>query len=165
MGWSWGGYAMLWLEGATNRYQALASMMGIYNLPAMWGGTEELWFPEWEMGGTPWESDLYEKWNPARQVRNFKTPMLLITGEKDYRIPYTESLQAFTALRRQGIPARLAVLPNSGHWPGWYEMAFYYTLHLDWFQKYLGGGGPPWPVEDFLYGRVFDPETGQRRAK
>ncbi len=86
-----------------------------------------------------------------------------MTGEKDYRIAYTENLQAFTALRRQGIPARLVVLPNAGHWPGWYEMALYYTAHQDWFHRWLGGAPPPWSVEDFVNGRVFDPETGKRR--
>jgi len=163
MGWSWGGYAMYWLLGQETRYKAFASMMGVYELSSMYGATEELWFPEWEMKGTPWNSDLYETWNPAKNASRWKTPTLIVTGEKDYRIAYTENLQAFTALRRQGVPARLVVLPGAGHWPGWYEMALYYTAHQDWFHRWLGGDPPPWSVEDFVSGRVFDPETGKRR--
>jgi dipeptidyl aminopeptidase/acylaminoacyl peptidase len=137
--------------------------MGIYDLASEYGGTEELWFPEWEMRGTPWTSPLYEKWNPSRFADRWKTPTLIVTGELDFRVPYTESLAAFTTLRRRAIPARLIVLPKAGHWPGWYDMALYYTAHLDWFHTYLGGEGPPWSVEDFAAGNVFDPETGKRR--
>ena len=64
----------------------------------------------------------------------------MITGERDYRVPYTQSLQFFTALQKQGVPSRLVVFPNAGHWPSWYEMAFYYDAHLDWFHRWLGGG-------------------------
>jgi dipeptidyl aminopeptidase/acylaminoacyl peptidase len=110
----------------------------------------------------PWSSALFEKWNPADFVENFKTPMLTITGELDYRIPYTQGLAAHTALRRRGIPSRLIVLPESGHWPGWYEMALYYTAHLDWFHRYLGGEPAPWSVEDFVNNAVFDPESCDR---
>jgi dipeptidyl aminopeptidase/acylaminoacyl peptidase len=155
MGWSWGGYEMNWLLGHTNRFRCLASMMGVYDLRSMFGGTEELWFPEWDLKGTPWTSPLYEKWSPSEFVKNFKTPTLIITGEKDFRIPYTESLRLFTALQKMRVPSRLVVLSQSGHWPSWYEMAFYYLVHLDWFHQYLGGDPSPWPVEDFLRNRVF----------
>ncbi|MBP1692072.1 MAG: Dipeptidyl aminopeptidase/acylaminoacyl peptidase, partial [Bacteroidetes bacterium] len=89
MGWSYGGYMMMWMEGHTDRFKALAAMMGVYNLKAMHGGTEELWFPEYDLGGTPWESELYTTWSPNRFVKEFKTPCLVITGERDYRVPYT----------------------------------------------------------------------------
>jgi hypothetical protein len=69
---------------------------------------------------------------------------------------------AFTVLRKRGIPSRLIVLPESGHWPSWYEMALYYTAHLEWFQQYLGGGPAPWTVADFAANAVFDRETGKR---
>jgi hypothetical protein len=72
---------------------------------------------------------------------------------------------AFTALRRQGVPARLIVLPGSGHWPGWHDMALYYTAHLDWFHRWLGGDPAPWSVEDFVNNAVFDKETGKRAEK
>jgi dipeptidyl aminopeptidase/acylaminoacyl peptidase len=163
MGWSFGGYMMNWFAGHTTRFKTLASMMGMFDNRSFYGATEELWFPEWDLKGTPWTSALYEKFSPSNYVTNFKTPMLVITGERDYRVSYTQSLQLFTALQRQGIPSRLIVYPNAGHWPGWYEMALYYTAHLDWFQKHLGGGAPPWTTEQFLRNAVFDKDTGARK--
>lgn len=164
MGWSFGGYMMDWLEGHTGRFKAIATMMGVYDLRSFYGGTEELWFPEWDLKGQPWNSDLYEKWSPSNFVTKFKTPMLIISGERDYRIPYTQSLQLFTALQKLNIPSRLLIYSNAGHWPSWYEMALYYTAHLEWFQKYLGGSAPPWSTEAFLRNAVFDRTTGKRIA-
>ncbi len=82
MGWSYGGYIMMWLEGHTTRFKAIACMMGVYDLTAMHGSTEELWFPQWDLGGHPWDSDFYDKLSPNKFVRNFKTPCLVITGER-----------------------------------------------------------------------------------
>jgi dipeptidyl aminopeptidase/acylaminoacyl peptidase len=163
MGWSYGGYFMNWTEGHTDRFKAIASMMGLFDLRSMYGGTEELWFPEWDLKGRPWDSPLYEKWSPSNSVKNFKTPCLVITGERDYRVPYTQGLQMFTALQRMHVPSRLIVYENAGHWPSWYEMALYYTAHLEWFHQWLGGGAPPWTSEQFLRNEVFDVTTGQRR--
>jgi dipeptidyl aminopeptidase/acylaminoacyl peptidase len=162
MGWSFGGYMMDWFEGHTDRFKAIASMMGIYDLRSFYGATEELWFPQWDLKGRPWDSSLYEKWSPSNNVKNFKTPCLVITGERDYRVPYTQSLQFFTALQKMAVPSRLIVYPNAGHWPSWYEMALYYTAHLEWFHQYLGGGAPPWTTEQFLRNQVFDRNTGKR---
>ena len=146
MGWSYGGYMMMWLEGHTDRFKALACMMGVYDLTAMHGATEELWFPEFDLGGMPWESDLYQKWSPHRFVQNFKTPCLVITGERDYRVPYTQSLEFFTDLQVRGVPSRLIVFKNDGHWPSYVKsMPLYYNAHLDWFHQYLGG--PPAPFD------------------
>jgi dipeptidyl aminopeptidase/acylaminoacyl peptidase len=156
MGWSWGGYAMMWLEGHPQPFKALAAMMGVYDLRAMHSATEELWFPEWEMGGPPWESGDYLKWSPSEYVKNFKTPCLVVTGEQDFRVPYTQSLEFFTDLQLRKVPSRLVVYSNAGHWPSWYEMAFYYDLHLDWFHRYLGGGVAPWEPEKFLRNQVFE---------
>jgi dipeptidyl aminopeptidase/acylaminoacyl peptidase len=162
MGWSYGGYMMNWFEGHTDRFKALASMMGIYDLRSFYGATEELWFPEWDFKGQPWNSKEYEKWSPSNYVEKFKTPCLVISGELDYRVPYTQSLQLFTALQKRNVPSRLIIYSNAGHWPNWHEMALYYTAHLEWFKKYLGGGGPPWTTEAFLRNAVFDRETGKR---
>ena len=158
MGWSYGGYMMNWFEGHTDRFKAIASMMGLYDLRSFYGATEELWFPEWDLKGQPWNSTLYEKWSPSNFVKNFKTPCLVITGERDYRVPYTQGLQMFTALQKMNVPSRLIVYSNAGHWPSWYEMALYYTAHLEWFQKYLGGEAPPWTTDQFLRNAVFDKE-------
>ncbi len=162
MGWSFGGYMMMWMQGHTNRYKAIASMMGIYDLRSFHGATEELWFPEWDLKGTPWDSKNYEKWSPSNFTRNFKTPTLIISGERDYRVPYTQSLHFYTDLQKMNVPSRLLIYSNAGHWPNWYEMALYYTAHLEWFQKYLNGGGPPWTTEAFLRNSVFDRANGQR---
>ena len=162
MGWSYGGYMMMWFEGHTDRFKAIASMMGLYDTRSFYGATEELWFPEWDLKGQPWSSAQYEKWSPSNYVKNFKTPALVISGERDYRIPYTQSLQFFTALQKMKVPSKLIIYSNAGHWPSWYEMALYYTAHLEWFQKYLGGGGPPWTTEQFLRNAVFDRESGKR---
>lgn len=164
MGWSYGGYMMMWFEGHTERFKALASMMGLYDTRSFYGATEELWFPEWDLKGQPWNSAQYEKWSPSNYVKNFKTPALVISGERDYRIPYTQSLQFFTALQKMNVPSKLIIYSDAGHWPSWYEMALYYTAHLEWFQKHLGGGAPPWSTEQFLRNAVFDRETGKRVA-
>jgi dipeptidyl aminopeptidase/acylaminoacyl peptidase len=165
MGWSYGGYMMNWFEGHTTRFKALASMMGLYDLRSFYGATEELWFPEWDLKGQPWNSELYERLSPSNYVKNFKTPCLVISGERDYRVPYTQSLQFFTALQKMSVPSELIVYSNAGHWPGWYEMALYYTAHLEWFEKHLGGGAAPWSTDDFLRDAVFDRETGKRLGK
>ncbi|MGB7494999.1 MAG: S9 family peptidase [Candidatus Acidiferrum sp.] len=162
MGWSYGGYMMDWFEGHTDRFKAIASMMGIFDLRSMYGATEELWFPEWDYKGQPWNSDQYQRFSPSYFVKNFKTPCLVISGERDYRVPYTQSLQFFTALQRMNVPSKLIIYSNAGHWPSWYEMALYYTAHLDWFHQYLGGGAAPWGTDQFLRNEVFDPATGER---
>jgi dipeptidyl aminopeptidase/acylaminoacyl peptidase len=163
MGWSFGGYMMNWFEGHTTRFKAIASMMGLFDLRSFYGATEELWFPEYDLKGQPWNSDLYEKWSPSNYVKNFKTPTLVITGERDYRVPYTQSLQFFTALQKMNVPSKLLTFSNAGHWPSWYEMALYYTAHLEWFSKYLGGEGPAWTTEQFLRNGVFDTQTGKKK--
>ncbi|HOT97933.1 MAG TPA: S9 family peptidase [bacterium] len=157
MGWSYGGYMMMWLEGHTDRFKAIAAMMGVYDLPAMYGATEELWFPEFDLGGTPWQSPLYDTLSPHIYAARFKTPCLVITGEKDFRVPYTQSLEFFTALQKQGVPSRLIVFENDGHWPdGLKSMPLYYTAHLDWFHRYLGGDPAPWDVEKMVRNQIFD---------
>lgn len=158
MGWSWGGYYMMWLEGHKHPFKTLVSMMGVYDLDAMWGATEELWFPEWDLGGTPYNSDLYQKWSPHRYMDKFSTPCLVLTGEKDYRVPYTQSLEFFTALQRKGVDSRLIVFKNDGHWPSYLKsMPVYYNAHLQWFHKYLGGAAAPWDTEKLIRNQVFKP--------
>jgi dipeptidyl aminopeptidase/acylaminoacyl peptidase len=163
MGWSYGGYMMMWFEGHTTRFKTLASMMGIYDWRSLYGATEELWWPEWDVKGPPWNNPAgFDRWSPSSYVKNFKTPALVISGERDYRVPYTQSLQFYTALRKMDVPARLIIYSNAGHWPSWYEMALYYTAHLEWFHDYLGGDAPPWTTQAFLRNQVFDRATGRR---
>ncbi len=147
MGWSYGGYMMDWFQAKTHRFKCLASMMGIYDLKSFWGETEEIWFPNWELKGQPWNSSLYEKFSPSSYVKNFKTPTLIITGQKDFRVPYTQSIQYFTTLQTLGIDSRLIIFKNDGHWPNYVKsMPLYYDAHLDWFHKFLKGKPAPYDV-------------------
>ncbi len=156
MGWSYGGYMMNWLQGHTTRFKAMVSMMGLFNLKSFYGATEELWFPQWDLGGTPWESDDYVKWSPDSYVKNFKTPTLIITGERDYRVPYSQSLEYFTALQKRGIESELIVFKNDGHWPNHVKsMPFYYNAHLYWFNKFLGGEPAPYDMTKMWQNRAF----------
>ena len=157
MGWSWGGYAIMWLEGHTDRFAAMAAMMGVYDLPSKFGATEELWFPKWDLKGQPWNSKDYQKFSPSNFVENFKTPCLVITGERDYRVSYTQSLQFFTALQEMNVPSRLIVFPNDGHWPSYVKsMSLYYNAHLDWFHKYLGGEPAPYDMQKMVRNQAFE---------
>jgi dipeptidyl aminopeptidase/acylaminoacyl peptidase len=166
MGWSWGGYAVMWLEGHTDRFKAAASMMGVYDLRAQFSATEELWFPRWDHGGAPWENlDFYRRASPSEHVKGFKTPCLVITGQKDFRVPYTQSLAFFTDLQERKVPSRLIVFENAGHWPAWNEMALYYAAHLDWFHRYLGGGPSPWDPVEIARNRAFVTVTGEAGKK
>ena len=128
-----------WIAGHENPYKCLISHDGVYDQVSMWGATEELWFPEWEMGGVPWHAgSVYGKWSPSRLAANFKTPTLIIHGEHDYRVPYTQGLQFFTALQRQGVPSRLLFFPDEDHFVRKPKNAqlWWKTVH-DWLATYL----------------------------
>ncbi|MBI5362819.1 MAG: S9 family peptidase [Planctomycetes bacterium] len=165
MGWSYGGYMTMWMQGHTTRFKCIASMMGVYDLEAEYGATEEMWFPEHDFRGTPWDSADYQTWSASNFVKNFKTPALVITGELDYRVPYTQSLAYYTALRKRNVPARLVVFPNAGHWPAWNEMAFYYNAHLDFFHQYLGGDPAPYDVTKHARNLAFDKKDEKAAGK
>lgn len=140
-GGSYGGYMADWLATHTGRFKAIISHAGIYDKTSMYA-TEELWFEEHDMQGTPWaNSDSYKKWSPstyAADLGKYKTPTLVITGELDYRVPYTQSLEFFSALQRQDVPSKLVVFPDEGHWIGKPQNAqFWYKTFLDWLANYL----------------------------
>jgi dipeptidyl aminopeptidase/acylaminoacyl peptidase len=104
--------------------------------------TEELWFPEHDFGGTPWTNPAtYAKLSPhtyAAELGKYKTPTLVVCGEQDYRVPYTQSLEFFSALQRQDVPSKLIVFPDEGHWilkPQ--NSRLWYDEVLGWLQKYL----------------------------
>ncbi len=156
MGWSYGGYMMNWLQGHTKKFKCFASMMGLFDLESMWGATEELWFTNWELGGQPWNSENYKLFSPSNYVQNFSTPTLIITGEKDYRVPYTQSIQYFNTLQSLGIDSRLIIFKNDGHWPSNVKsMPLYYNAHLEWFHKYLGGTPAPYDSKELVKNTVF----------
>jgi dipeptidyl aminopeptidase/acylaminoacyl peptidase len=138
---SYGGYAVNWLIGHTNRFKAAVSHDGIFNLDSMAFSTEELWFSEWEAGGMPWSPagrEFVAKWSPHLYAQQMKTPTLVITNELDYRVPVDQGLQLFTALRRNGVPSKALVFPDEGHWvlkplnsKRWHEEVF------GWLKTYL----------------------------
>lgn len=117
LGASYGGYMISWIQGKTDRFRCLVSHDGNLDEKAAYYDTEELWFPEWEHGGLPWEEkSSYEKHNPSSLVGSWKTPQLVIHGEKDFRVVFTQGLSVFTALQRKGIPSELLVFPDENHW-------------------------------------------------
>jgi len=118
LGASYGGFMMNWIEGNwPDRFRCIVSHDGILDQRMTYYSTEELWFPEWEMGGTYYNApELYEKFNPVNFVAKWRTPMLVIHGELDFRLPYSQGLGVFTALQRRGIESRLLVFPNENHW-------------------------------------------------
>jgi dipeptidyl aminopeptidase/acylaminoacyl peptidase len=135
---SYGGYMMNWFLGHTDRFKAIVSHAGVFNLTSMYGATEELWFPEWDLGGTPWTNpEGYAKWSPHTYAKSFKTPTLVTHGELDYRVPVGEGLQLFTTLQRQGIPSRLLVFPDEGHWINKPQnAALWYRTFLEWMGRW-----------------------------
>ena len=140
-GGSFGGYMVDWIATHTGRFKCLISHAGPYDAVSM-GATEELWFSEWEFGGTPWANpELYKKWSPsefAAALGKYRTPTLVIGGELDFRVPYTQDLEFFTALQRQGVPSKLLIFPDEGHWvlkPQNSEL--WYKTFLGWLTEYL----------------------------
>lgn len=118
LGASYGGYMMYWIAGQwPDGFNCLIAHNGVFDTRSMGFMTEELWFTEWENGGTPWDvPQEYERWNPLLHVNKWKTPTLIVIGDKDYRIPYPQGIAAFTALQRRGIPSRLLRFPDENHW-------------------------------------------------
>ena len=118
MGASYGGFMVNWIAGQwPDRFDCIVQHDGIFDTRSFYYATEELWFPRWDFGGSYSQArETYEKWNPANHVDKWRTPMLVITGEQDFRVPYTQGLQSFTALQERGIPAQLLVFPDENHW-------------------------------------------------
>jgi dipeptidyl aminopeptidase/acylaminoacyl peptidase len=140
---SYGGYMIAWILGHTTRFKTLVCHDGVVDPGPMALETEELWFPTWDFGGWPWESDLYEKWNPMRFADKFQTPTLVVTSEKDYRVPFGQGLQLFTALQVRKVPSKLLTFPDEGHWvlkPG--NSRVWHAVVMDWLATYLGGDRP-----------------------
>ena len=138
---SYGGYAVNWIIGHTNRFKAAVTHDGVFNLESMSLATEELWFTEWEFGGRPWDAkarEQFARWSPHLYAQHIKTPTLIITNELDFRVPVDQGLQMFTALRRNGVPSEAIVFPDEGHWVlkalnsrYWHESVF------GWIKKVL----------------------------
>lgn len=144
LGASYGGYMMNWIQGNwPKRFKCLVNHNGTFDAFGMAYGTEEWWFNEWENGGKPYHEDpaAYERWNAAAHIAKWQTPMLVVLGEKDFRVPYTQGLGAFHALQRKGVAAELLVFPDENHWVlkpknslQWHQTVF------AWLGKHLKSG-------------------------
>ncbi len=139
---SFGGYMVNWIAGHTDRFKCLVSHDGPFELVSMYGSTEELWFPEFELGGPYWEKpESYRQWSPSSYAKNFKTPTLVVQGELDFRVPTEQGLGMFTALQRRGIESRLLWFPDEGHWvlkPR--NSQLWYKTVLDWIDAHSRSG-------------------------
>jgi dipeptidyl aminopeptidase/acylaminoacyl peptidase len=132
-----------WINGHTDRFKCLVSHDGELDIKASYYTTEELWFPEWELGGPPWESrSAYERFSPEGFVSHWKTPTLVVHGALDFRLPETEGFAAFTVLQRRGIPSKLLYFPDENHWvlkPR--NSVFWHETVLAWLDQWLKGAG------------------------
>jgi dipeptidyl aminopeptidase/acylaminoacyl peptidase len=142
LGASYGGYMINWIAGNwSDRFNCLVNHDGVFDQRMMYYATEELWFPEWEHGGPYWMSpEGYERHNPAAHVENWQTPMLVIHGAEDYRVPLEQGLAAFNALQRRGVASEFLYYPDENHWvlqPAnsvqWHETV------LAWLRRWLEG--------------------------
>ena len=142
---SYGGYMILWIAGQTNRFKVLVDHDGVFNPVSMAGSTEELWFTDWEFGGPLYKDrTLYEKWSPLNHVSNWKTPLLVVHGQLDYRVDLSEGYQAFTAAKRMGVDAKFLYFPDEGHWvlrPR--NRRIWWGTVLDWLEGYLRESAHP----------------------
>jgi dipeptidyl aminopeptidase/acylaminoacyl peptidase len=140
LGASYGGFMINWIAGNwSDRFRCLVNHDGIFDTRSMYYSTEELWFTEWENGGTYFDHPAaHEQFNPSAYVNQWRTPMLVIHGERDFRVPDTQGLATFTALQRRGIESRLLMFPNENHWvlkPA--NSLQWYDTVLDWLQVHL----------------------------
>jgi dipeptidyl aminopeptidase/acylaminoacyl peptidase len=136
---SYGGYMINWIEGHTDRFKCLISHAGPFDLRSKYGSTDELWFPEWELKGTPWTNpELYAKFSPSFYVQNFKTPCLIIHGQNDFRVTVEQGFQMFTALQRMGVRSKLLYFPDETHFVSKPQNAelWWKTVH-EWLAEYL----------------------------
>jgi dipeptidyl aminopeptidase/acylaminoacyl peptidase len=138
-GGSYGGFMVNWIAGHSDRFAALISHAGVFDLTSMYGTTEELWFAEWEFDGPPWQgSKIYLDQAPSGSIAHFKTPTLVIHGALDFRVPDAQGLGMFTALQRKGVPSRYVFFPDEGHWiakPA-NRIVWWREVH-GWLAKYL----------------------------
>jgi dipeptidyl aminopeptidase/acylaminoacyl peptidase len=147
-GGSYGGYMIDWMLGHTTRFKALVTHDGVFDLRSEAGATEELWFPQWEFRGMPWDNpEMYTKWSPSHFVKDFKTPTLVFHGELDYRVPVDQGLQLFTALQMQKVPSKLVLFPDEGHWvlkPQ--NSVLWYEQFLAWIGEWVNKAGSGEPL-------------------
>ncbi len=142
VGASFGGYTIYWLMGkASDRFACMLAHCGVFNLESMYGSTEELFFVNWDLGGPYWKGESiqqdYDRFSPHRFVRNWKTPLLVVHGEHDFRVPVTQGIEAFTAAQVQGVPSKFLYFPNEGHWVlGPQNGVLWHRVFFEWLDTY-----------------------------
>ena len=119
---------------------------GVFNLESMYGSTEELFFPTWDLGGAYWDSPevqkQYDRFSPHRFIGNWRTPLLVVHGQKDFRVPVTQGMEAFTAAQLQGIPSRFLYYPDEGHWVlGPQNGVLWHRVFFDWLRRFTPPAG------------------------
>jgi dipeptidyl aminopeptidase/acylaminoacyl peptidase len=139
LGASYGGYMQNWIAGNwPDGFRCIVNHAGIFDTRSMYYTTEELWFTEWENGGPYYQTtEVHERFNPANFVTRWKTPMLVIHGQNDYRVPYAQGIATFTALQRRGIESRFVQFPDENHWilkPA--NSVYWYDTVLDWLDAH-----------------------------
>ena len=146
LGASYGGYMTNWIAGnwfnadGSAPFKCLVTHNGVFDTRSMGLVTEELWFTEWEFGGTVWDKpEAYERFNPSRHVGKWRTPTLIVGGNLDFRVPIDQSISAFTALQRKGVESQFLYFPDENHWVlkphnsiQWHE-----TVNA-WLKKHIG---------------------------
>ena len=145
LGASYGGFMVNWIAGQwPDRFRCLVNHAGIFDSRSMYYSTEELWFPEWENGGTYFDKpEAHEKFNPSAHVARWRTPMLVTHGQLDHRVPYSQGLATFTALQRRGIASRFVVYPDENHWIQKPENSLQWHREvLAWLDRYLKPAPP-----------------------
>jgi dipeptidyl aminopeptidase/acylaminoacyl peptidase len=139
---SYGGYLANWMATQTQRFACLVSHSGIFNLESKYASTEELWFPEWELRGTPWTNRrMYRRWSPHSHAEKIRTPTLVVHGQRDFRVPVEQGLQMFTALQRQGVASRLLYFPDEDHFVQKPQnIVLWWNTIRDWLGRHLREG-------------------------
>ncbi len=141
---SFGGYMMNWFQGHTTKFKTLITHCGVYNFDSMYATTDELWFDEWEHGGPPWGKDRhsYDKFSPHKYAKNFKTPMLIIHNDGDFRVPVSQGYELFTTLQRLGVPSKMINFPDETHFVAKPKNSEYWHKEIfAWLKKYTPPGG------------------------
>lgn len=143
VGASFGGYSIYWLMGhdQERRFAAMVAHCGVFHLDAMYGSTEELWFPNWDLGGPYWKdaetAQEYARFSPHSFAGNWHTPLLVVHGERDFRVPVTQGIEAFTVAQVRGVPSRFLYFPDEGHWVSRPQNGvLWHRVFFDWLDRY-----------------------------
>lgn len=142
VGASFGGYSVYWLAGNyPDKFKALIAHCGMFNMESWYGTTEEMWFANYDLGGPYWDhknADNYKNFSPHKYAKYWKAPILIFHGEKDFRVPVEQGMEAFQAAQLMGVPSKLVLFPGEGHWVLSPQNALLWQSEFfGWLNKYL----------------------------